>query len=174
MGPVVCRSVPCVGALATYDLPVRAPPAAPEWLVACISDAAKHLDQAPFLQLQLPGGVGRMQRHRVTHAVVQAPQARGSPETSAAGPSAAVLSLVPFGPWKLTVFVMEGWQAHTGLLCIAVCLHLWLIALADGEGSARSSGAASQSTWAGRRRRRLCWCTRSPSARSRPPRAPCR
>jgi hypothetical protein len=97
VGPVVCRSVPCVGALATYDLPVRAPPAAPEWLVACISDAAKHLDQAPFLQLQLPGGVGRMQRHRVTHAVVQAPQARGSPETSAARLLAAASSLAPLG-----------------------------------------------------------------------------
>ena len=73
---VVCRSVPVVGALATYELPVRtqAAPTVPEWLVSCIGDAVKHLDQAPFLQLLLPGRPKRLERHRVTHAVVQAPQ----------------------------------------------------------------------------------------------------
>ena len=73
---MVCRSVPFVGALATYNLPLRTPaaPTVPEWLVSCIGDAAKHLDQAPFLQLLLPGRPKRLERHRVTHAVVQAPQ----------------------------------------------------------------------------------------------------
>ena len=73
---VVCRSVPFVGALATYNLPLRTPtaPTVPEWLVSCIGDAAKHLDQAPFLQLLLPGRPKWLERHRVTHAVVQAPQ----------------------------------------------------------------------------------------------------
>lgn len=68
--------MPCVGALATYELPLAVRTSTvPEWLVACISDAAKHLDQAPFLQLLVPGrGPARMERHRVTHAVVQAPQ----------------------------------------------------------------------------------------------------
>ena len=44
----------------------------PAWLSECISEAAKHLDQAPFLQLLLPGRAGSFQRHRVTTAVVQA------------------------------------------------------------------------------------------------------
>jgi hypothetical protein len=71
------------GALASYDIPPQQQHAAPQqeqeesegsmpaWLSECITEAAKHLDQAPFLQLLLPGRAGSFQRHRVTTAVVQ-------------------------------------------------------------------------------------------------------
>lgn len=75
------------GALASYDIPPQhrgsraharhAEPdsSMPAWLADCISEAAKYLDQAPFLQLLLPtharAGDCAFQRHRVTTAVVQ-------------------------------------------------------------------------------------------------------
>ena len=75
------------GALASYDIPPQrtgrshaharhAEPdsSMPAWLADCISEAAKYLDQAPFLQLLLPTKAragSSFQRHRVTTAVVQ-------------------------------------------------------------------------------------------------------
>ena len=43
----------------------------PRWLSQGISEAVAHLDQAPFLQLLVPGSADSYLRHRVTTAVVQ-------------------------------------------------------------------------------------------------------
>ena len=61
------------GALSSYDIPSQTSPdtSMPCWLSTCISEAAKHLDQAPFLQLLISSGTQAFERHRVTTAVVQ-------------------------------------------------------------------------------------------------------
>ena len=61
------------GALSSYDIPsqTNSTESMPRWLSTCISEAAKHLDQAPFLQLLISSGTQAFERHRVTTAVVQ-------------------------------------------------------------------------------------------------------
>lgn len=61
------------GALSSYDIPPQTgrDESMPRWLSTCISEAAKHLDQAPFLQLLVSSGTQAFERHRVTTAVVQ-------------------------------------------------------------------------------------------------------
>ena len=61
------------GALSSYDIPSQtsSSESMPRWLSTCISEAAKHLDQAPFLQLLISSGTQAFERHRVTTAVVQ-------------------------------------------------------------------------------------------------------
>jgi len=65
-------SMTLTGALASYDIPsqTNSNESMPRWLSTCISEAAKHLDQAPFLQLLISSGKA-FERHRVTTAVVQ-------------------------------------------------------------------------------------------------------
>jgi hypothetical protein len=61
------------GALSSYDIPSQtdSSESMPRWLSTCISEAVKHLDQAPFLQLLISSGTQAFERHRVTTAVVQ-------------------------------------------------------------------------------------------------------
>ena len=68
-----CNSMTLTGALSSYDIPSQTDSSEtmPRWLSTCISEAAKHLDQAPFLQLLISSGTQAFERHRVTTAVVQ-------------------------------------------------------------------------------------------------------
>jgi hypothetical protein len=60
------------GALASYDVPEQeVQPGMPTWLSNCIAEAAKHLDQAPFLQLLLSDRAHTFQHHPIPTAVVQ-------------------------------------------------------------------------------------------------------
>ncbi|BDA45723.1 hypothetical protein COCOBI_07-5100 [Coccomyxa sp. Obi] len=68
-------SMAMTGALASYDIPKQnIDRGMPAWLSRCIAEAAKHLDQAPFLQLLVSLKSNSFQHHSVTPAVVQAPQ----------------------------------------------------------------------------------------------------
>lgn len=65
-------SMAMTGALASYDIPEQnIDRGMPAWLSRCIAEAAKHLDQAPFLQLLLSLKSNNFQHHSVTPAVVQ-------------------------------------------------------------------------------------------------------
>ena len=68
-----CRSsMAMTGALASYDIPEQnIDRGMPAWLSRCIAEAAKHLDEAPFLQLLLSLKSNSFQHHSVTPAVVQ-------------------------------------------------------------------------------------------------------
>lgn len=58
------------GALSSYDIPEQdIVQGTPVWLSNCIAEAAKHLDQAPFLQLLLRSQ--NFEHHPVPSAVVQ-------------------------------------------------------------------------------------------------------
>ncbi|KAK9798145.1 hypothetical protein WJX73_008703 [Symbiochloris irregularis] len=61
--------------LSTYTSPHR--PTVTQWLEACVKEAVRNLDEAPFLQLYVAGENGqhdRTERHTVTPTVVQTPQ----------------------------------------------------------------------------------------------------
>jgi len=65
-------SLTLTGALASYDIPEQqVNRGMPQWLNRCIAEAAKHLDEAPFLQLLVDLKKDRFQHHSVSHAVLQ-------------------------------------------------------------------------------------------------------
>lgn len=69
----MCQSsLTMTGALASYDIPEQqVRPSMPDWLSKCIAEAAKHLDQAPFLQLMMSLQSDSFLHHSVPSAVVQ-------------------------------------------------------------------------------------------------------
>ena len=70
--------------LSTYSLPLRQPKLV-AWLEACMRDAVRNLEQAPFVQLYLPGQRSDViKRHKVTEHFVQAPQVCHATEYSLA------------------------------------------------------------------------------------------
>ncbi|KAK9903998.1 hypothetical protein WJX75_002185 [Coccomyxa subellipsoidea] len=74
---LVCQSsMTMTGALASYDIPEQPiQKSMPVWLSRCIAEAAKHLDQAPFLQLMMSlHADSSFLHHSVPSAVVQVPQ----------------------------------------------------------------------------------------------------
>lgn len=70
---ISCQSsLTLTGALASYDIPEQeVNRGMPQWLSRCIAEAAKHLDEAPFLQLLVDLKNDRFQHHSVSHAVLQ-------------------------------------------------------------------------------------------------------
>lgn len=69
----MCQSsMTMTGALASYDIPEQpVVKSMPVWLSRCIAEAAKHLDQAPFLQLMMSLHSDSFLHHSVPSAVVQ-------------------------------------------------------------------------------------------------------
>ena len=63
-------------ALSRYNWPAQRPPVL-DWLEACVHEAVKYLDEAPFLQLVTPS-TAAVQHHKVAAAIMQAPQVGGS------------------------------------------------------------------------------------------------
>ena len=74
-----CRSLdsPVLPDLSRYNWPAQRPPVL-DWLEACVHEAVKYLDEAPFLQLVTPS-TAAVQHHKVAAAIMQAPQVGWSP-----------------------------------------------------------------------------------------------
>ena len=140
--------------LSTYSLPLRQPRLV-SWLEACVKDAVRNLEQAPFVQLYLPGqGSDVIRRHKVSEDFVQAPQVR--------------LVRCPLLP--------STGSRHTPAaerVAAAALANARLHVMAERAARWRRCGRPSRSTCRAPSQRSWCWCTLSTWSGRRPSRPAC-